>query len=319
MPPGSASRRALDFGQHVPGRGKGPPDHRYTATCGAGGSRLQVPLTCRSQTLATRPGSRKWGLTPSSPGPWGALGVLDHRGNAGCHTSGTRHGRGQTLVPAPSQVHGPHPGLTLTWAWGPRATLPTHSSGVPGPRPRSWFSADAPGRQQQARTGTAGGLHGLGGPGEGPPDPVRPQRHSWKQDLGAAPLPAWTQGPGRPVPGAQPTPPAPSGPVDAPRSQQSLSRPSPRCPNQPRQGFGITGKVTISQKAVSQSQEGKPPLPLPPGHPTEAHMQGLRHPRTPLTALSDPDVLVGRCPEFTPSALGWRSRGGGGEPRSRKQ
>lgn len=65
VPPGPASRRALDFGRHIPGRGKGPPHPPQTTDnlppAGAGGSRLQAPLTCRSQTR--RPVQRNGGGT----------------------------------------------------------------------------------------------------------------------------------------------------------------------------------------------------------------------------------------------------------------
>lgn len=55
------------------------------------------------------------------------------------------------------------------------------------------------------------------------------------------------------------------------------------------------GNVTIGQKAVSQGQEGKPPLPPPPGHPTCAHTQGPRRPQTPPTAVLDPQRARGKA------------------------
>ena len=96
----------------------------------------------------------------------------------------------------------PHPGLGLGPEGDAAHTQLWDAGRPPTPGPGS---ADAPGGPQQARPGSAGCLHGLGGPGEGPPDPVRPQHQSWKQDLGAASLPAWTQGqppggPGTPRP-----------------------------------------------------------------------------------------------------------------------
>lgn len=147
-----ASRASVTKGPGLwptrPRTGQGPPGPQINShLCGW---RKPTPGTPDLQEPDPGDTSRKQevGPDPQQPRAGGGLGGLDHRGNAGCHTSGTRHGCEQTLAPAPSQVHGPHPGLTPAWAWGPRATLLTRSSGVRGPRPRSWFSADAPGGQQ---------------------------------------------------------------------------------------------------------------------------------------------------------------------------
>lgn len=203
----------------------------------------------------------------------------------------------------------PHPGLGLGPEGDAAHTQLWDAGRPPAPGPGS---ADAPGGPQQARPGSAGCLHGLGGPGEGPPDPVRPQHQSWKQDLGAASLPAWTQG--QPDTSSQELSPPhllPQAPWmrQAPGFGQSPPRPGPRRPNQPRQGSGITGNVTIVQKAVSGGQEGKPPIPA---CPTWAHTQGPCGPWT-------PDVLVGMVSCAHSSGPGAAEQGWGWGAPSQKQ
>lgn len=89
---------------------------------------LQEPDT------ATHPERRRWDLTPSRPrlgGPWGT---------GPQQTCRLPQKWRQTLAPAlcPAPLCGPPSGLTLAWAWAPRATLLTHSSGMPaGPPPRA--------------------------------------------------------------------------------------------------------------------------------------------------------------------------------------
>lgn len=95
----------------------------------------------------------------------------------------------------------------------------------------------------------------------------------------------------------------------APGFGQSPPRPGPRRPNQPRQGSGITGNVTIVQKAVSGGQEGKPPIPA---CPTWAHTQGPCGPWT-------PDVLVGMVSCAHSSGPGAAEQGWGWGAPSQKQ
>lgn len=135
----------------------------------------------------------------------------------------------------------------------------------------------------KARPGAAGCLHSLRGPGEGPPDPVRPQYHSWKQDLGAASLPAWTQGrppdgPVTPPPRSSAHPTCSSGSTDthAPCFRQSL--PGPHRPSQPRE----CDHGPESCEWGPGGEAPPPPTPAPPGH-------ARRDPAThgPLTEVSD--------------------------------